>query len=100
MKKHPDGALPLAAIQCIVTGLAILAITSVSYGALPWDLPWNELMPGGAPNLPLGASEWTLPVVVFWTGIVGTAMTVYFQANIFKHLPAVDASVILTMEPL
>ena len=37
---------------------------------------------------------------VLYTGLWGTAATIWLQAAIFKRLPAVDASVILSTEPL
>lgn len=37
---------------------------------------------------------------MLYTGLWGTAATIWLQVTIFKRLPAVDASVILSTEPL
>ena len=44
-------------------------------------------------DAPLAAS-------VAWTGVVSTSFTIWLCTEAFKHLPSVDASLILTSEPL
>jgi len=98
VKDHPDDELPLAALQCMLIGAATLGIASASAGAAPWDLPFDMLLP--AADAASTAEAWTVPGAVLYTGIWGTAVTIWLQAAIFKRLPAVDASVILSTEPL
>jgi len=112
MKEHPEDALPLAALQCLVLAGSFLGLASASSGILPWELPWHELLPdGGMAALQLPAvldadsiaqltATWTVPIAVAYTGLITTALTIWLQAAVFKRLPAVDASVVLTTEPL
>ena len=44
-------------------------------------------------DAPLAAS-------VAWTGVISTSFTIWLCTEAFKHLPSVDASLILTSEPL
>lgn len=98
MKDHPDDELPLAALQCILIGAATLGIASASAGAAPWQLPFDILLPAADAASP--AEAWMVPGAVLYTGVWGTAATIWLQAAVFKRLPAVDASVILSTEPL
>lgn len=98
VRDHPDDELPLAALQCMLIGAATLGIASASAGAAPWELPFDMLLPAADAASP--AEAWTVPGAVLYTGIWGTAATVWLQAAVFKRLPAVDASVILSTEPL
>ena len=50
---------------------------------------------GGRPLLPTWPN-----LSALYTGLWGTAATIWLQVSIFKRLPAVDASVILSSEPL
>jgi len=98
MKDYPEDELPLAALQCLLIGAATLGIASTTAGAAPWDLPFDALLPkADAPSL---AEAWAVPASVAYTGVWGTAATIWIQAAVFKRLPAVDASVILSTEPL
>ena len=105
MKEHPEDELPLAAIQCMLCALATLAIAAATAGAAPWDMgaQLGALLPSAASGWDVGswdAAAWAVPGAVLYTGLWGTAATIWLQALIFKHLPAVDASVILSSEPL
>ena len=96
MKDHPEDELPLAALQCMLCAVATLAIASATGGVAPWDLDLAALL--GRLAAPDGS--WAVPGAVLYTGLWGTAATIWLQAAIFKRLPAVDASVILSTEPL
>lgn len=98
VKNHPDDELPLAALQCLLIGAATLGIASATAGTAPWDLPFEALLPAADAASP--AEAWAVPGAVLYTGMWGTAATIWMQAAVFKRLPAVDASVILSTEPL
>jgi drug/metabolite transporter (DMT)-like permease len=110
MKEHPEDEMPLAALQCALCAVATLAIAAASGGVMPWELNLGALLPslpsldgaaGGDYHLALGgAGLGAVPSAVLYTGLWGTAATIWLQAAIFKRLPAVDASVILSTEPL
>eukprot|EP00321_Phaeocystis_globosa_P006535 CAMPEP_0118809840 /NCGR_PEP_ID=MMETSP1162-20130426/586_1 /TAXON_ID=33656 /ORGANISM="Phaeocystis Sp, Strain CCMP2710" /LENGTH=451 /DNA_ID=CAMNT_0006739311 /DNA_START=54 /DNA_END=1409 /DNA_ORIENTATION=+ len=105
MKEHPEDELPLAAIQCMLCALATLAIAAATAGGAPWEVgaQLGALLPSAAAGWDAGscdAAAWAVPGAVLYTGLWGTAATIWLQALIFKHLPAVDASVILSSEPL
>ena len=98
MKDHPEDELPLAALQCMLCAVATLAIAAATAGAAPWDMAprLGALLPGPTADV----SSWAVPAAVLYTGLWGTAATIWLQVSIFKRLPAVDASVILSTEPL
>ena len=123
---HPEDELPLAALQVMVTCAASLASASVAFGAPLWDLPWESLLPH-APSIDyaiasdsssadmaaamseatssswLGAgvvSGWSVAAPLVYSGVITTALTIWLQMLVFAKLPAVDASVLLTTEPL
>lgn len=45
-------------------------------------------------------AAWTVPASLLWAGTIASALTIYCQMLVFSKLPAVDASVLLTTEPL
>jgi len=93
MKEHPEDELPLAALQCMLCAVATLAIAAATAAAAPWDLQFGALLTSAD-------HSWVVPGAVLYTGLWGTAVTIWWQVAIFKRLPAVDASVILSTEPL
>ena len=99
LKDHPNDALPLAAMQCVLVGAATLGIASATAGAAPWDLPFGKLL---LPKADASSffEAWAVPATVAYTGIWGTAATIWIEATVLKRLPIVDASVILSTEPL
>lgn len=96
MAEHPNDELPLAALQCAVIGAAAVAATSLGAHALPWDLPWEHMLPGAAPNGP----AWGVPLAVLYTALISTSLTIWLTAKVFKRVPSTDASIILASEPL
>jgi drug/metabolite transporter (DMT)-like permease len=105
MKEHPEDELPLAALQCMLCALATLAIAAATAGAAPWEMgaQLGALLPSAASGWDVAswdAASWAVPGAVLYTGLWGTAATIWLQVSIFKRLPAVDASVILSSEPL
>ena len=90
-RDHPDDALAMTALQCLAifgAGVGALAAMEGLDGAMTDVLATvNHL------DAPLAAS-------VAWTGVVSTSFTIWLCTEAFKHLPSVDASLILTSEPL
>lgn len=85
MRRYPNDALPCAAIQCAVIALGASA-AAFGQGADLLNAPfWHDT----------GAL-----VSLVWLGLVSTAFTIWLQALAFKQVPATDASIILTSEPL
>ena len=41
-----------------------------------------------------------MPGAVLYTGVISTALTIWLQALVFAKLPALDASLMITTEPL
>ncbi|KAL3930558.1 MAG: hypothetical protein SGPRY_001488 [Prymnesium sp.] len=94
-----EDALPLAAFQCFVIGATTLIASSVIGGQSPLDLDWELMLPNLDPSLGL-LEQWAVPGAVLYTGVISTALTIWLQAKVFANLPALDASLVLTTEPL
>ena len=47
-----------------------------------------------------GVPGWAVPAAILYMGVWSTALTVLLTAKVFKRLPAVDAALILSSEPL
>ena len=90
-RDHPDDALAMTALQCLAilgAGVGALAAMEGADGALSDVLTtWQHL------DAPLAAS-------VAWTGVVSTSFTIWLCTQAFRRLSSVDASLILTSEPL
>merc|ERR1719247_70850 len=90
-RDHPDDALAMTALQCLAifgAGVGALAAMEGFDGALSDVLATLQHL-----DAPLAAS-------VAWTGVISTSFTIWLCTEAFKHLPSVDASLILTSEPL
>ena len=99
MEAHPEDELPLSALQCLVIAAAALGAASVGMHSLPWDLPWDHLMPSAATAV-VPSAPWGVPLAIAYTGVISTALTIWITAKVFKRLPSTDASIILASEPL
>jgi drug/metabolite transporter (DMT)-like permease len=90
MKEHPNDALALSSMQCLIVFLASGSAAMVGSDGLiaPWDLSWGHLL-----------SPEVVAAVAF-CGIIATSLTIWLQGIIFSRLPAMEASIILTSEPL
>lgn len=90
-RNHPDDALAMTALQCLAilgAGVGALAAMEGADGALADVVTtWQHL------DAPLAAS-------VAWTGVVSTSFTIWLCTQAFRRLSSVDASLILTSEPL
>lgn len=110
MAENPKDELPISSLQVFVMAVAGVAAASTSAGSAPWELPWDHLLlpagesaqvaPAHVGTLPAWAAPWALPGAVLYTGAVSTALTIWLQAIVFAKLPAVEASLVLTTEPL
>lgn len=106
MKKNPDNGFEISALQCLVVAVFAVGAACLQAGGVSvFDLPWGHLFPGAPEGAHLiGGSTvpppWAVAGCVAYTGILGTALSVFAQSIIFKNLPALEASVILTTEPL
>ena len=92
MKRRPDLALPVAAIKLSVVALASLAALETQSALETHALRTLDFGP-------LFDSPAALTGVLY-TALVTTALALWVEAITFKRLPATDASIILTTEPL
>jgi len=81
-----------------VIGLFGLLASSAAAGQAPLDLDWGLMLPNMEASGLL--EQWAVPGAVLYTGVVSTALTMWLQAKVFANLPALDASLVLTTEPL
>ena len=96
MRKKPEAGLPVAAIKLSVVALASLGLFELA-----------PLMNSGIDDFVLRlpdfgavlASE-TARAGILYTGLVTTALALWVESIAFAKVPATDASVILTTEPL
>merc|ERR1719247_405159 len=91
-RDHPNDALAMTALQCVAifcSGIAALSAMEGGFDVALSDVltTWNHL-------------DGQLAASVAWTGIVSTSFTIWLCTQSFKHLSSVDASLILTSEPL
>lgn len=105
MKKQPEAALPVSAVKLMVVAAASLAYFELSplapslpnaADALTTTANWSLRIPDFTPitSSPLALSG------ILYTGLVTTALALWVESIAFKRVPATDASIILTTEPL
>jgi drug/metabolite transporter (DMT)-like permease len=101
---HPEDELPIAALQVLMTCFAALAAASWAYGAPIWELPWDSLLPNAAVDAStvegVETLDWTVSGPLIYSGTITSALTIWLQMVVFAKLPAVDASLLMTTEPL
>jgi len=89
MKKQPSAAMPVSAIKlAVVSSLALIYFESTHGGGVT--------IPDFSPIL---ASPVALSCVAY-TSLVTTSAALYVESIAFARVPATDASIILTTEPL
>lgn len=96
MRKRPETALPVSAIKLVVVALASLGMFELT--PLFADNVGTVL-----PSLPDFGAILSSPVAmggILYTGIVTTALALWVESIAFAKVPATDASIILTTEPL
>jgi drug/metabolite transporter (DMT)-like permease len=89
MHDHPDDALSLSSLQCLMVFGAALAGASLSSGMTPLELPWQDLIQTGP-----------LQGALLYSAVLATSVTLWAQSIVMKRLSALDVSLILTSEPL
>jgi drug/metabolite transporter (DMT)-like permease len=95
MSKKPEAALPVSAIKLSVVALASLGLfelTPLFNGASDFALAVPDFGPILSSPLALGG--------ILYTGLVTTAFALWIESIAFAKVPATDASIILTTEPL
>lgn len=94
VKKKPEAGLPISAIKLIMVAL-------FSYGMFEFGpLLHNEAF---IPRIPDFSPILNSPVAmggILYTGLITTALSLWVESIAFKRVPATDASIILTTEPL
>jgi len=88
MRRYPDRALQLSALQLISNALISLLWLGVAMVAFGEHV---ELQALRQPAVSAG---------LLWTSLVSTALTVLLQTRALARLPATDSSVIVSTEPL
>ena len=113
MEKQPSAALPVSAIKLAVVAMASLLFFEASPHAVA-DVAANvdteavvEAAKQSAGGLGLKVPDFTpilsSPVAlgaIAYTGLVTTSLALWVESVAFQRVPATDASIILTTEPL
>lgn len=97
MSRRPDMALPVSAIKLLVVALASLCLFEVTP---VFTSSGNEAW---LPRIPDFQAILTSPLAlggILYTGLVTTALALWVESIAFARVPATDASIILTTEPL
>ena len=94
MHKQPSAALPVSAVKLTVVSLAAFTFFEASHmmGGASQEL----ILPDFSPIL----HSTSAMLAIFYTGIVTTSLALWVESIAFQRVPATDASVILTTEPL
>jgi drug/metabolite transporter (DMT)-like permease len=96
MARRPDTALAVSAIKLAVVAVASFAMFEltplIQSGADGWSFAIPDFSAILASKVALGG--------VLYTGLVTTALALWVESQAFVRVPATDASLILTTEPL
>jgi drug/metabolite transporter (DMT)-like permease len=95
MSKKPEAALPVSALKLLVVACASFGMFELSpliHGVSDFALQIPDFTPILNSKLALGG--------ILYTGLVTTAFALWVESIVFAKVPATDASIILTMEPL
>mmetsp|Transcript_8037 Transcript_8037/g.14083 ORF Transcript_8037/g.14083 Transcript_8037/m.14083 type:complete len:480 (-) Transcript_8037:96-1535(-) len=113
MKKEPSAALPVSFLK-----LAVVATASFTFFQVSPHAAVDLATSGGADAIVEGAKQSVgglglqipdfSPILnspaalgaIFYTGLVTTSLALYVESVAFQRVPATDASIILTTEPL
>lgn len=101
MRKKPEAALPVSAIK-------LLVVVFMSFGLFELSPLMNSEVADGLqalwpPRVPDFGPVISSPVAlggILYTGLITTALALWVESIAFKRVPATDASIILTTEPL
>lgn len=110
MKKQPSAALPVSFIKLAVVATASLVFFESSPHAaadLAATVDAGAVVEGAKQSLGFQIPDLTpilqSPVAlgaIFYTGLVTTSLALWVESIAFQRVPATDASIILTTEPL
>lgn len=96
MAKKPEAALPVSCIKLCIVTLASLSMFEVlpllNNAGADFALHLPNIMPIISSPVALGG--------ILYTGLVTTALALWVESIAFQRVPATDASIILTTEPL
>merc|ERR1712008_156296 len=84
--------LPISAIKLLVVSLASLSLFEIKSFTTQGMLHLPDLTPILSSSTALGG--------ILYTGLVTTALALWFESIAFKRVPATDVSIILSTEPL
>mmetsp|Transcript_14600 Transcript_14600/g.22139 ORF Transcript_14600/g.22139 Transcript_14600/m.22139 type:complete len:458 (+) Transcript_14600:237-1610(+) len=111
MKKQPSAALPVSAIKLLVVTCAALVFFEASPHSaveLAGSIDGDAVVEGVKQSVgglrvpdftPILSSPLAL-AAIFYTGLITTSAALYVESIAFQRVPATDASIILTTEPL
>jgi len=102
MKKEPEAALPVSCIKLAVVAISALAFFELSPHSAVDATDGIALSVEGL-KLPDFAPILQSPVAlatIFYTGLITTSLALFVESVAFQRVPATDASIILTTEPL
>merc|ERR1711862_882550 len=96
MRERPQAALPVSAIKLAMVAIASFIFFELSPLILNNDIPLTPRIPDFTPILssPVALSG------ILYTGLITSALALWVESIAFKRVPATDASIILTTEPL
>lgn len=95
MSKNPEAALPVSALKLLVVALAsfgMFELSPLAHGMSEFAFRIPDFTPILSSPLALGG--------ILYTGLVTTAFALWIESIAFAKVPATDASIILTTEPL
>jgi hypothetical protein len=112
MHREPEAALPVSAIKLGVVATAALAFFELSPHAaveMASSVDADALVEGAKQSMvggfimpdfsPILESPLAVGAIAY-TGLVTTSLALYVESIAFQRVPATDASIILTTEPL
>lgn len=94
MHKQPSAALPVSAMKLAVVSLAAFTFFEASH--VMGGASQGLVLPDFTPILQSNSAM----LAIAYTGIVTTSLALWVESIAFQRVPATDASVILTTEPL
>ena len=96
MRENPQAGLPVSAIKLAVVSIMSLLFFEISPMLLHGQPYTGLVLPDFTPIL---QSPIALKGIAY-TGLITTALALWVESIAFKQVPATDASIILTTEPL
>jgi drug/metabolite transporter (DMT)-like permease len=98
MSKKPEAALPVSAIKLAVVAVASLGLFEIAPLLNDQAADFHFML--RLPDLGAIFASETARMGILYTGLVTTALALWVESIAFAKVPATDASIILTTEPL